>query len=208
MLPTAFANDQSTVARPDVHETTHQQVRIRDNDNNMERRPQRNSELLLPRDEKFDNILREICEAPSACLPNGFLCKEDIRSGGSTLPHYVAARGRLNNVLLEVLLYSTLYGYSVDTLDDDGFTALHVAVQHNRIENVKLLLTAGAQFDTPNPYGELPLHVAILSSKDPGLVEELLFRHGHRMDMQIMGPSKREGQTDHLRCSSAKYGCT
>lgn len=152
-------------------------------------------ETVLSRDEKFDKILQEICEAPSSRLPEDLLCKEDIRSSGSTLPHYVAARGRLEAVLLEVMVASTYHGYSVDTPDEAGFTALHIAVQYDRLENVKLLLTAGAQFNTPNNYGELPLHTAIMSSKEPGLVEELLFRHEDKMDIPIMGSSKRAGQT-------------
>jgi len=197
VLPTAYDIDQSRVPQSGMHVTTHQQqhVRIHDDKRITERRRQRNPELSLPRDGKFDNILQEICEAPPACLPKGFLGKEDIRSSGSTLPHYVAARGRLETVLLEVMLSSTYHGYSVDTLDEAGFTALHIAVKYDRIENVKLLLEAGAQFDTPNPYGELPLHVAIISSKDPDLVDKLLFRHCDSMDIPIVGSSERAGQT-------------
>ena len=161
----------------------------------MERRRHRNTEILLPHDEKFDKILQEISEAPSECFLGDFLYKEDICSKGSTLPHYIAARGRLDTVLVEAIHFSMSHGYCVDTLDKNGFTALHIAVRYDRLKNVKILLTFGAQFDIPSPYGELPLHVAITCTKDTGLFDEFLFRHDKAMHMRICGPSERAGLT-------------
>ena len=195
VLPTACANSEKALISCGIHETIYQRPRNQDGNSVMQRRRHRDTEVALPRDEKFDRILQDICEAPSGCLLRSFLCKEDICSNGSTLPHYIAARGRLGTVLLEVMHFSTSHGYSIDTLDDDGFTALHIAVQYDRLENVNILLVAGAQFDILNPYGELPLHVAITSSKDPDLVDELSFRYGNDMAVPILGSSTRAGQT-------------
>lgn len=92
------------------------------------------------------------------------------------------------------MLCCTFHGYSIDTLDEDELlpcTLLFdttVAQRQNTVD-------WGAQFVTPNPCSELPLHVAIMSSNDPGLVEELLFNHGDRMDMRMMGASKSAGHT-------------
>ena len=195
VLPIACASCEKAFTSCGMHETTYQRPRIQEGNSVTQRRRHRDTEVALPRDEKFDRILQEICEAPSGCLLRNLLCKEDICSNGSTLPHYIAARGRLGTVLLEVMHFSTSHGYSIDTIDNDGFTALHIAVQYDRLENVNILLTAGAQFDILNPYGELPLHVAIISSKDPDLVEKLSLRYGNDMEMPILGSSKRAGQT-------------
>jgi ankyrin repeat protein len=195
VLSTASKKGEKAPSRPDLPGATYRQPCTEDNNSVVELRRHRNTELLLPRDGKFDKILQEISEAPSECSLKNFLSKDDIWSSGSSLQHYVAARGRLDTMLLEVMHFSAHHGYTIDTLDKNGFTALHIAVQYDRIENVKTLVLAGAQLDIPNPYGELPLHVAIISSKDPGMVSELLFRHREGMDVQILGPSKRAGQT-------------
>jgi hypothetical protein len=195
LLSTPYAGSARVASPPNMQRETSQLSHIQDDGGVVGHQRNQTRHTLLPRDDKFDNIIRDICEAPSACLPKGLVHKEDFRSSSSTLLHYIAARGRLSNVLMEVMLSCTCHGDSIDTLDGNGFTALHIAVQHDRIENVKVLLTAGALFDAPDPYGELPLHVAIISSNDTGLVDELLFRHKDRMDMKITGSSKRAGQT-------------
>jgi ankyrin repeat protein len=150
--------------------------------------------VQLARDEKFDHVLQRMYEAPSTCLLSEFLEKEDFYSNGSTLLHYISARGRMSNALSDAMIFCAFLGQSLDILDSNGLTALHIAVRYDRIENVLPLLTHGAMFDTPNPDGELPMHVAVTDSKDENLVKKLLWCRGDVMDTQVVAPSTRAGQ--------------
>lgn len=59
------------------------------------------------------------------------------------------------------LLKMTATNLRTAPLGVNGDTALHVAVDHNRVSITKVLLEAGAAVDTPRPDGFTPLCVAV-----------------------------------------------
>lgn len=149
-------------------------------------------------DQKFGQVLRKVCEAASDCMPEDLLTEEDFFDGSSTFLHYVAAKGRVDDVMEDILGFCRHHGHPID--DDRSATcstALHIAVRHDRFKNVMLLADAGARTDkideTDTP-GELPLHVAIRISKTPQLVAYLLQRNKRAASQRVQKPSEREGQ--------------
>jgi hypothetical protein len=164
--------------------------------NNAPISPLRNNAPMSPfRDPIFERILQEMHEAPSDCSsrnilpPNEFCNKAD-----STLLHYVAARGYMSEVLIKILHFCSHHGYAVDRKDSVGNTALHIAVHHDRVENIVPLCAAGARVDISNRLGELPIHVAVMTSKSPQLLEDLFVRHKNGVKARVDLPSPRAGQ--------------
>lgn len=49
---------------------------------------------------------------------------------------------------------------SVDITDEEGLTALHLAVQGNALDVVTLLLSKGANVNAATTKGETPTHIA------------------------------------------------
>ena len=123
VLHTVGEHEEKAVTKSEIYGTTFQQPHIKDSDSATDHLRHRNTPILLPHDETFDKVIQQICEEPSERSLESFLCKEDIFSNGSTLPHYIAARGRLNSVLIEAIHFSRSHGYPVDTCDKNGFTA-------------------------------------------------------------------------------------
>lgn len=148
-------------------------------------------------DEKFAHTLRKVTEAPSDCLPKDLLTSGDFSDGSSTFLQYVAARGRVDDVMKDVLAFCRLHRHRVDESSATCSTALHVAVRNDRFSNVMLLVDAGARIDrvdkavTP---GELPLHVAVRTSEHPQLVAYLLKRYQQAATRRVQKPSEREGE--------------
>jgi hypothetical protein len=149
-------------------------------------------------DHKFGRILQKVYEAASDCLPKDLITREDFFDGSSTFLHFVAAKGRVDGVMKGVLGFCWYHGHPVD--DDRSATcstALHVAVRHDRFENVMLLVKAGARTDkvdeTDTP-GELPLHVAIRTSTTHELVAYLIQHNKYAVSQRVRKPSEREGQ--------------
>ena len=64
-------------------------------------------------------------------------------------------------------------GATVDAVDDDGWTALHVAAQGGYLSIVNLLLQAGATVDAVGDGGRTALHFAAYAGKIQ-VVEALL----------------------------------
>ena len=67
-------------------------------------------------------------------------------------------------------------GAKVSYLDNDGYTALHVACSMNQPEAVELLLKHGADMYRANDSGLLPIHVAAIGNSIA--VVRLLIQHG------------------------------
>lgn len=143
---------------------------------------------------KFEEVLQRIRESPSTEPCATILHKDDFQSPDSTLLHYIAARGRLKDVLKEVLQCSNQYGYPVDVLDEHRMTPLRVAIRHDRYDNVVALLDSGAAVDLTGSDGELPLHVAITYCGDARIVKEIYSRFEDGAKLRVQSPSEREGQ--------------
>jgi ankyrin repeat protein len=87
-----------------------------------------------------------------------------------------------------------MHGADINLRNDEGQTALHLALQHGSLDIMRLLLKNGANVDAPDMDGSTPLHQAISeASRDSEAVEgseapvdseplseviELLLEHG------------------------------
>lgn len=66
----------------------------------------------------------------------------------------------------------------INAIDNEGQTAIHCATQANKVECLKILLSAGARIDLMNNQGRLPIHIAI--------------QHGHQQCVSLLlSKSKR-----------------
>lgn len=147
------------------------------------------------RDEIFERTLQRLHEAPSDCPSKDILVSSEFyNKANSTLLHYVAARGCMSEMLIRILRFCSHNGFAIDRKDSMGCTALQVAVYYDRVENVVHLRTAGAQVDISNRSGELPIHVAVMRSRNTQLIEDLLVRHKDGVKMRVEPPSPRAGQ--------------
>lgn len=70
--------------------------------------------------------------------------------------------------LVKYLIYN---GVSINRIDDEGNTPLHVAVSRKNIDLIKLLIESGADFDIQNNEGNTPLMLAL----DEGFDNIVLF---------------------------------
>lgn len=148
-----------------------------------------------PRDEIFEKTLQKLHEASSDCPSKDILTPGDFKNKGySTLLHYVAARGRMSDALTDILVFCSRHGFCANKVDSTGYTALQIAVYYDRGENIEPLCAAGGRLDMHNPLGELPIHVAIMMSKNPQVLEKLFARHGGAARAPVITPSPRAGQ--------------
>ena len=74
----------------------------------------------------------------------------------------------------------------VDVTDEDGATALHVAVEYDNYEDLKLLLEAGAHVKA-DERGLTPLHIAALSNKPNRKIAKLLIDYMKQQDAELDG---------------------
>lgn len=142
----------------------------------------------------FEKVLRQVHEAPPQDRLEISMPVGDYHANGQTFLHYIAARGRMNDVLRDTLGFCKQLGYSVDELNDQGYSALHIAIQNDRFDNVQLLLDDGASLDVRNPQGELPLHMAVMSSQNLLLVSLLLERDIKGPHKHVERPSDKAGR--------------
>lgn len=89
------------------------------------------------------------------------------------------------NGCVEILLRA---GAAPDEIDEDGYTALHVAVNRGSIEHVDALLSAGANVDAKTTCllspGETPLMIAVRATAENAPVVQLLLDHGGNVNAQ------------------------
>ena len=70
--------------------------------------------------------------------------------------HRAAANGNIE----EVRKFLSRENFVPDALDEYGFTALHYAVQHNKVSIANILLDFGAKVEVRGIDGSTPLHLA------------------------------------------------
>lgn len=82
-----------------------------------------------------------------------------------------------NADLLKIILDSFENNPSIlETTNNADKTALHIAVEKNCLESVKLLLEKGANVSAEDSIGQLPLHKAVIN-KNRAIVNLLLLKH-------------------------------
>jgi uncharacterized protein len=101
------------------------------------------------------------------------LPREGMDEYGRSPLHYAALRGNLAEV--KQLISE---GAQIDMQDDNGITALHFAVQDQRIDVVEFLLSLNANPNLLNQHGNGPLWTAVLSPKDKTEIMEMLLAQG------------------------------
>ena len=77
----------------------------------------------------------------------------DIRSSIGSTPLHIAA-GFASTVVVKQLLDK---GSSIHDTDLNGDTSLHYAAYNNNIDNANILISAGANINTENYFGEIPI---------------------------------------------------
>ncbi|CAG8958729.1 hypothetical protein HYFRA_00011572 [Hymenoscyphus fraxineus] len=113
-------------------------------------------------------------------------------------------------------------GADPNILDDDGDTALHVAVEEENnfdddsvIKNVKTLLEYGADFTVQNESGETPLHVAARNSEHKQILRHLhpiIDSESFQFSLFSSKPSlllcaTESGSDDNIKFLSEQYEC-
>lgn len=79
-------------------------------------------------------------------------------------------------------------GASVQEVDIEGNTPLHVAVEapRNEVATVQILLESGAQIDAANYLGATPLHYVCLRKSNHRGIANILFEYGATVDAQTL----------------------
>lgn len=76
-------------------------------------------------------------------------------------------------------------GDDLNELDEEGFAALHWAIQEGYLRIVELLLDHGADVNLPNQDGMSPLHIALYDQKTD--IALLLIKRGAHLDLDEHG---------------------
>lgn len=71
----------------------------------------------------------------------------------------------------------------LDSKDEQGYAALHYAVELNNLTIIELLLGASARVNTTNFYLETPLHIAVIQKNNSEIVK-LLLKAGGQLDAE------------------------
>ena len=143
----------------------------------------------------FQRILHRILEAPSACFHDDLLSKHEFSHGGSTFMHYVASKGRVSEVLEDIIRFTSRQDFPtcIDERDAEGYTAFHIAVKNDRRLNAQALSTCGASAWVRNNMGELPLQTYISTSQSGIWIQELLQYKSQGLHARVEPPSAQAG---------------
>lgn len=83
----------------------------------------------------------------------------------------------------------------INQIRGSGYTLLHDAIRHNRVDMVKLLLESNVNINAINDIGYTPLIVAVINSNN--FIMEMLLQHGADVNCQCLF----EGRTAlHIAC--------
>ena len=119
----------------------------------------------------------------------------DRRREAGKLLVWAAAKGR--NDLVSAGLDR---GASVNARSDEGYTALHAAVEHGQLETLKLLLAHDAEVNTELKHGDTPLHTCVaLEKREAPEMARLLIQAG----ADVNAPSTRERTPLHVAAERA-----
>jgi len=79
---------------------------------------------------------------------------------------------------LDILSFLIQQGCDINQADDSGMTPLHAAAINNNVKAVEILLSANAEVDIEDKFGNTPLAQAVFSCKEDIAVVKLLFERG------------------------------
>ncbi|MET0051825.1 MAG: ankyrin repeat domain-containing protein [Candidatus Thiodiazotropha sp.] len=102
-----------------------------------------------------------------------FLVKSGARLDPNLALHITAGLGSADRDVIDFLLKR---GASLDSLDDDGNTPLHIAILNDQRVVAKYLINRGARLDISNKAGLTPLALAIARNKPD--IEKILRQFG------------------------------
>ena len=111
---------------------------------------------------------------------------------------------------LEILQFLIKNGVMLDAQERNGFTALHYAVESQNQEAFKLLISAGANANTIDYYGNTPLWTAVFKrSKNQYFIEQLMKlgldpKHTNEADRSPLDMAETFGKEEVI--SILKYG--
>lgn len=143
---------------------------------------------------KFALILHRIHETSSDLFYKDLLSKQEFIQDGSTFLHYVAAKGRVREILMDIIRFRQEHNYPIDYKDAEGYTAFHIAVKNDRRENACTLASYGASPVIRNNIGELPLHTHISTSESGTWMSEMLQYQSTGLEAPVEQPSAQAGQ--------------
>ncbi|KAK4553908.1 hypothetical protein LTR86_009083 [Recurvomyces mirabilis] len=153
----ALGTNASMLQPPNSEETTSEENRVI-NDHFEGQQYEVNSPVL----ETNAHGLQDIFLAP------------DFEPGITNILHRAAAAD--STTLAGVLEFMQQGKIDIDLLDDQGFTALHLAIKNGHIESMRSLLDAGASI---NRQGRTTaLHVAVAAVEFSGAIIHVLLDHG------------------------------
>lgn len=95
----------------------------------------------------------------------------------------------------ETLRFCARYRFSLNDVNSASLTALQIALSNDRAQNVKLLLSSGAAMPAQNHIGESPLHVAIMNTNNPEIVD-LLLNHCYQESLRESIRQSLRAQTE------------
>ena len=130
-------------------------------------------------DINFQNEYGETKLHTSAAKGNLAECRQLLHQGanpnlkdcdGCTVLHYSAMGPSVNVVAVTSLLITATGGADLDTQNNEGKTALWIAVNRKHVDLVKELLAAGANVNIPDSAGNTPLIIAFLHGYDAPLL--------------------------------------
>jgi ankyrin repeat protein len=96
-----------------------------------------------------------------------------IRNNKGNTPFHLAAALLTDTHVLGLMLGNEIK-IDIDEKNNDGATALHLAIGKSNVTAVRLLLSNGANPNIADKDGDTPLHVAAAYAKDMDIVELLL----------------------------------
>ena len=123
------------------------------------------------------------------------LVAEAFEEGKKNILHYCAERNN-SSVLECITRFIQSNPLNIDVRDQEGMTALGLAIQSGKLENVNTLLSVGASVHIRDGHGGQPLHIAMLSNiSRRAEICRCLVDAGADLTIAMMTPDGREGYT-------------
>lgn len=149
----------------------------------------------MARDEQFRQVVERMHQTPSKSAAEYELREGDFYGNDGTLLHYIASRRYMEGIMEETLRFCARYRFSLNDVNSASLTALQIALSNDRAQNVKLLLSSGAAMPAQNHIGESPLHVAIMNTNNPEIVD-LLLNHCYQESLRESIRQSLRAQTE------------